>query len=46
LFEEKYFLSRSMGRVIEKVSFNYYSVNKRPKDYDKEIKKKKFFLEL
>lgn len=33
--------SQSMWQVIEKASFNYYTVNKKPKDYDKEIENKK-----
>lgn len=30
----------SMWQVIEKASFNYYTVNKKPKDYEIEIKEK------
>lgn len=38
--------SQSMWQVIEKASFNYYTVNKKTKDYDEEILKKKNFFDL
>ncbi|MGE4443946.1 MAG: hypothetical protein AB7E37_03065 [Candidatus Altimarinota bacterium] len=43
--------NESIGQVIEKASFNYYTVNKRKRDYEKDIEyfennKKKFLKEF
>lgn len=45
VLEEIYLPSQSMGRIIEKSSLNYYTVNKKSKDYDKDIEEKIVNLE-
>ncbi|MBS8121966.1 hypothetical protein [Candidatus Vampirococcus lugosii] len=37
---EKHLLPKNSGQVIEKASFNYFTVNKKPKNYDKNILEK------
>ncbi len=39
--EKELLPSQSLGLEIERASLNYYTVNKKPKDYDEEINKKK-----
>ena len=37
--QEKYLPSQTSGICLAKASFNYYTINKKPRNYDKEIEK-------